>query len=252
MNATVRKKIKKLAGQKIARHIEGIRANFHNRRGKLSYSQDGEDIILSSLLLKIHGENFIRNGFYVDIGAHHPYRFSNTCLFYKRGWSGINVDAMPGSMYAFRKYRSRDVNLEIGVGHRAEGLKFYVFNEPALNTFDESLAKSRCNEVWRIIATVDVPVLPLSAILRQHVPYGQKIDFLSVDVEGLDLEVLKSNDWEEHRPLVVAVEILGLSLENLASNPLFQYMKSVGYVVYAKTINTTFFVDFSFSQKLLE
>lgn len=53
-------------------------------------------------------------GFYVDVGAHHPMRFSNTYFFYRMGWSGINIDAMPGSMKEFKKYRRRDINLELG------------------------------------------------------------------------------------------------------------------------------------------
>ena len=74
-----------------------------------SYSQEGEDIILA----RIFGKQ--QNGFYVDVGAHHPYRFSNTYFFYKRGWKGINIDAMPGSMKIFNKYRPRDKNIEAGI-----------------------------------------------------------------------------------------------------------------------------------------
>lgn len=146
-------------------------------------------------------------------------------------------------MSAFEKLRHRDINLEIGAGRKAETLKFFVFNEPALNTFDESLAKARCNDVWHIQSTVDVPVLPLSEILKKNVPKGQSIDFFSVDVEGFDLDVLQSNDWQEYRPLVVLVETFGLSFEDLASDALTDYLHSLGYVVYSKTVNTTFFVE---------
>ena len=76
----------------------------------LSYSQNGEDRILHRIF-----ENQ-KSGFYVDIGAHHPFRFSNTFLFYKMGWKGINVDAMPKSMEIFKRFRPRDINLELAVG----------------------------------------------------------------------------------------------------------------------------------------
>lgn len=230
-------------GKRLLRVINKLRIDFVDRKGHRSYSQEGEDRVLSSLLFKLHGGKHIKDGFYVDVGAHHPYRFSNTCLFYRQGWRGINIDAMPGSMSAFEKQRPRDINLESGVGRKAETLKFFVFNEPALNTFDESLAKARCNDVWHIRATVDVPVLPLSEILKKYVPKGQSIDFFSVDVEGFDLDVLQSNDWQKYRPLVVLVETFGLSFENLASDPLTEYLHSLGYIVYSKTVNTTFFVD---------
>jgi FkbM family methyltransferase len=230
-------------GKRLLRVINKLRIDFVDRKGHRSYSQEGEDRVLSSLLFKLHGGKHIKDGFYVDVGAHHPNRFSNTCLFYRQGWHGINIDAMPGSMSAFEKQRPRDINLESGVGRKAETLKFFVFNEPALNTFDESLAKARCNDVWHIKSTVDVPVLPLSEILKKYVPKGQSIDFFSVDVEGFDLDVLQSNDWQKYRPLVVLVETFGLSFEDLALDPLTEYLHSLGYVVYSKTVNTTFFVD---------
>lgn len=235
--------LKFVLGKHMLRIISKLRIDFIDRKGHRSYSQEGEDRVLSSLLFKLHGGNHIKDGYYVDVGAHHPYRFSNTCLFYRQGWHGINIDAMPGSMSTFAKQRPRDINLESGVGRKAERLKFFVFNEPALNTFDEGLAKARCNDIWYIRSTVDVPVSPLSEILKKHLPNGQRIDFFSIDVEGFDLDVLQSNDWEKYRPLVVLVETLGLSFENLASDPVTVYLHTLGYVVYSKTVNTTFFVD---------
>ncbi len=198
---------------------------------------------MSSLLFKLNGNNNINNGFYVDVGAHHPYRYSNTYLFYKQGWHGINIDAMPGSMTLFNDKRPRDLNIECGIGLNKSTMKFHVFNEPAVNTFDEELARARCNNVWHINSVVEVPVLPLRYILNEHLLIGQKIDFLTVDVEGLDLDVLMSNDWEKYRPSVVLAETYGLSYEDLALDRLTKYMHSVGYVVYSKTVNTTFFVE---------
>lgn len=78
----------------------------------------------------------VENGFYVDVGAHHPKRFSNTFYFYKKGWSGINIDAMPGSMSLFNKIRPRDINIEAAVSNEKEEVIFYIFNEVALNTFE--------------------------------------------------------------------------------------------------------------------
>ncbi len=77
-------------------------------------------------------ENKKTTGFYVDVGAHHPLRFSNTYKFYKRGWHGINIDAMPGSMDLFNRLRHRDINLERAVSDSKQILTYYAFNEPAL------------------------------------------------------------------------------------------------------------------------
>ena len=102
-----------------------------------SYSQEGEDMILRRLF---EGENL---GFYIDVGAHHPKRFSNTFMFYKKGWNGINIDAMPSSMKAFDKARPRDTNLEIPVSNKKELLTYYMFNEPALNGVSKNLTEER-------------------------------------------------------------------------------------------------------------
>src|SRR5687768_10814903 len=102
-----------------------------------SYAQEGEDLILLRLF---DGD---LPGVYVDVGAHHPFRFSNTCLLFERGWRGINIDARPGSMAAFRRARPRDINLEIGISERPAELEFFLFEEPALNTFDRALAEAR-------------------------------------------------------------------------------------------------------------
>ena len=227
-------------GLKVARDVL---VDIRNRLGNKSYSQEGEDRVLASLLFKLHGAEHRKVGFYIDIGAHHPYRFSNTFLFYRRGWRGINIDAMPGSMRDFKNSRARDSNIEIGIGEKSTDSDFYVFNEPALNTFDASLAKARCTDNWHIVNVQKVRIEPLSKLLDEHVASGQEIDFLSVDVEGLDLSVLASNDWHKYRPLVVLAETFGKSLDDMASDPVYKYMKSVGYELYAKTVNTSFFVD---------
>ncbi|HWR59941.1 MAG TPA: FkbM family methyltransferase, partial [Thermodesulfovibrionales bacterium] len=96
-----------------------------------SYSQEGEDLILRRIFSNI------TNGFYVDIGAHHPKRFSNTYLFYRQGWCGINIDAMPGSMKLFNKFRPRDINLEFAVANGNNKMTYYEFNLPALNSFSK-------------------------------------------------------------------------------------------------------------------
>jgi FkbM family methyltransferase len=182
-------------------------------RFKRSYSQDGEDMVIASFY---EGKKDYR-GFYVDIGACHPVRFSNTLYFYKNGWRGINIDPTPGSMKPFRLFRSRDINIEMGVGGASGDLNFYCFNQPELNTFSEELAKKRNNRSpYYITKTIKIPVLPLSELLEKHMPAGQKIDFLSIDVEGLDLLVLKSNNWEKYSPDFVLVEDLNFAGASLS------------------------------------
>lgn len=169
-----------------------------------SFSQEGEDLLLKRIF------EHKKNGFYIDVGAHHPFRFSNTYLFYKKGWKGINLDAMPNSMKIFEKYRPRDINLEIPVGKDGEKLVYYIFNEPALNTFDKNRIEAIVSKsVYTLIREMEIQIRSLKSILDEYLPKGQNIDFMSIDVEGLDFEVLKSNDWKKYRPEILLVESLG-------------------------------------------
>lgn len=209
-----------------------------------SYAQEGEDRILWSLLAV---PDRASPGFYVDVGAHHPQRFSNTYLFYLHGWSGINVDAMPGSMKAFRRDRHRDINIEAGVSANQEFLTFYEFDEPALNGCSRATALTRDHyRGWKIINERQIETTRLDALLARHLPKGQKIDFMSVDVEGLDMEVLTSNDWNMFRPLIVLVENSeGQLVEQADDSSIPRFMKGKGYTFCCKTPLTSFFIEHS-------
>jgi FkbM family methyltransferase len=186
-----------------------------------------------------------RAGFYVDVGCHHPHRFSNTFLLYRRGWQGICIDPLPGTAALFKRWRPRDIALEIGVSRNPGTLTYFMFNEPALNTFDADLAASRDGrDSYAIVERRSVPTDTLGAILERHLPADQpRIDLLSIDVEGLDLEVLKSNDWQRHRPSVIIAESLGSSLESLAGDPVAGLLKSLDYCAYAKTGQSIVFIQ---------
>ena len=201
----------------------------------LCYGQDGEDLILNRLL---EGK---RTGFYVDVGAHHPMRFSNTYLFYKRGWNGINIDAMPGSMVSFNRIRPRDINIECGVASQRGILTYYCFDEPALNTFDQAEAELKNTPPYRILKTVEVAVDRLEAIIDKYLPPGQQIDFLNVDVEGKGEEVLRSNGWKRYRPRFILAETLRGEILNMAKCPIVQFLQTVGYRPVSKAFNTSFF-----------
>ena len=204
-----------------------------------SFSQEGEDMLLRKIF-----ENS-KPGFYVDVGAHHPKRFSNTYYFYKRNWSGINIDAAPGSMEKFKISRSRDINIEAAVSNEIKELTFFIFEEPALNTLDESLTKERIAEkINRLNKEVKIKTRTLAGILNENMPPNREIDFLSVDVEGFDLEVLSSNDWQKFRPEFIVVECFGKgNFEEIISDDIYKFLSGKNYALLAKTINTCIFKD---------
>ena len=166
---------------------------------KKSYSQAGEDIEIDKLL----GNK--DKGIYIDVGANDPRRFSNTKRFYDKGWWGINVEPDPDCFEKIKKARIRDINLNIGIAGRNSNLTFYKFLPHTLSTFSEEDAKKYENDGYRLLGKVKVPVRKLGEVLKENLK-NKQVDFLSVDTEGLDLEVLKSNDWKNYPPKVICVE----------------------------------------------
>lgn len=206
-----------------------------------SYSQDGEDIVLKNFFEDIKKTK----GFYVDVGAHHPYRFSNTALFYKNGWNGINIEPTPSLFKKFTRLRKRDINLNIGISNTQDSLNFYEFNEGAYNTFDASkvdsiLAKS---PKYTLVNTQKIDLLPLSDIFSKYI-HNREIDFMSIDVEGLDYKVLLSNDWNTYRPKFILVECYP-DFDNINQDRIYHFLKGQNYEMVSYTYRTAFFKSIS-------
>lgn len=204
--------------------------------GVRAYSSEGEDLILKRIFDKK------QKGVYIDVGAHHPFRVSNTYLLYKQNWTGINIDPMPGSKALFNKHRPKDINLEMGVSVAKQQLTYFIFNETALNTFSPEKVKEYTQVAkYRVIAEKKIDTWPLADILDKYLTKDVAIDFLTIDAEGLDLEVLRSNNWDKYRPTYVLVESPPLEVFQADSSELYQFMKQIGYSMFAKTYYTYFF-----------
>lgn len=201
----------------------------------LSYSQYGEDIILRTVLSNKS------NGFFVDVGAHHPKRFSNTYYFYKQGWKGINIEPLPGSMSLFDKVRPKDINLEIGISNSNDSLIYYMFDEPALNGFLDDLSSKYIKDGYKLLNKKIIPTTTLKEVLDKYLKKYSVIDFMTIDVEGMELKVLKSNDWEKYSPEILSIEILDYSFEKIKENDVYKFLKIKGYSLIAKTFQTYHF-----------
>jgi FkbM family methyltransferase len=200
--------------------------------GSLHYSQEGEDILLNRLL----GQR--TEGFYVDIGAHHATRFSNTFALYRRGWRGINVDATPGSMTSFRALRPRDISLELLVSDRNEPLRMHLFREGALNTGNAGLAQSYVAAGWEKTGEIELLPKTLASVMDEYVPATVAVDLLTVDVEGEELAVLRSGNWETYRPTVVIIEALSTSFAQLDDEPAIRFLIDLGYEARSRLLNS--------------
>ena len=240
--------LKTILPKRAKEKIINIKNHYFDGYSLKSYSQEGEDMILKRLFEKQE------KGFYVDVGAHHPKRFSNTYYFYKKGWNGINIDAMPNSMKLFNKIRPRDINIEKPISDEKQILTYYAFNEPALNGFSKELSDSRVKDDnnYHIIFEKDIETSTLEEVLDTNLPRHQEIDFLSIDVEGLDFMVLKSNDFEKYKPKVILIEILGSSLSDIDNNEISILLKKFNYLIYAKAVNTVIFIEKDFLEEKLK
>ncbi len=190
----------------------------------VSWSQGGEDLAL------LHVFPNQSAGTYLDVGAHHPDRFSVTRHLYERGWSGVNVEANPKLLPAFLSKRKRDQNLNFVVG-RGESYELAVFTESAISTVNPEWKNKFIKEQNTIREIMTVQGNSLRQILDQYFP-TTPIDLLSVDAEGSDLEVLQSLDFETLERTRYPKWVL-LEAEPPISNSLttesVKYAISVGY-----------------------
>ena len=202
---------------------------------RLHFGQLGEDCLIWHIFGKTRG------GFYVDVGCYNPFRYSNTYLLNSQlGWTGINIDADERAIALFNKYRPNDINIHAGVGLTEETRAFTVFKEGAVNTFSPEIAARQQRRV-EVEKTIQLPIRRLENILSERLPKGQAIDYMNVDCEGLDEEVLRSNDWQRFRPSLISVEIHGLDLNDTSKNPTVNLMRECGYKMIAHYFVTAFF-----------
>ena len=162
------------------------------------FSQDGEELFLKNYFCDK------KNGNYIDVGAYHPYKFSNTAWAYIRGWRGINIEPNLENYVLFKALRPEDINLNCGIGEKNDVLKYYTFEEGALNTFDKNRADSLKNE-WNYKGEVDIEVKPLKDIISKS--KQNYFDFIDIDVENCEMNVLRSIDFSKVELMIRVLQI---------------------------------------------
>lgn len=162
-----------------------------------SYSQNWEDVEIDKLL------NFPKEGFYIEIGAYDPKRLSNSYRFYKRGWRGVVVEPNPSVRKKFLRIRPRDVFINGGIGISNGHLNYYKYLIPALNTFSKKTVLENKKKGFKVDKIEKIKILAVEDFLNKYV--DKKIDFLSIDTEGFDYQIIRSWDWK-YRPKVICAE----------------------------------------------
>ncbi len=188
----------------------------------LAFGYLAEDIIAARLL-----DSHLHKGFYVDVGCNHPVRLSNTLTLYFAGWRGINVDANPAAVERMRRGRPGDVAVCSLVGKPGVEREFVVFAQDELSTANPSFVE-RWSQSAEVVERVALQSRSLTDILRQHGAPAQ-FDFLNVDVEGMELEVLESLDFEQFQPRLIALEIHGFDAGNPDNAAAIRFLSTKGY-----------------------
>jgi FkbM family methyltransferase len=212
------------------------------RDAKHSYAQAGEDLIVDFVARAMQIEEVT----YLDIGAHHPTQYSNTYLFYKRGFRGVLVEPDPELMASIKRARPRDVCIEAGVGlQSATTARFYVMSTRTLNTFSEAEAKRyEAMGTQSVEKVLQVPLITVDEIFAGHFQ-DREPALVSIDIEGLDFEVLSTLNLKKYRPAIICVETLQYSetREEVKDARIARLMAENDYFAYGDTYINTIFVD---------
>ena len=206
-----------------------------------SYAQCGEDLVVSQIFKYLQ----IDRPTYLDIGAFLPIFSNNTYLFYERGARGVlvepNVDLVP----ELKKKRPNDVVLGVGIGITEESsAPYYCMTLPQWNTFDKAEAERRATKSKgevKIEKVVPLPLVPINRVIDEHFK-GKGPDYLSIDVESLDLAILKTLDFSKYRPKIICAETLvAMSLKN--DPAIGEFLAGHGYEPRGMTYANTVYMD---------
>jgi FkbM family methyltransferase len=164
----------------------------------VSYAQNFEDVMLARCFPG-------PRGFYVDVGANDPDIDNVTRHFYKRGWSGINIEPLASNFARLKKRRPRDLNLQLAASDQDGSITFYEIGKwHGYSTTDRGIAAQHRKDGLRVIEH-ETPMRRLASVLDEHAK-GKEIDFLSIDVEGAEISVLAGADLDRHRPKIILAE----------------------------------------------
>ncbi len=187
----------------------------------ISYAQNFEDVLLNRVFADKE------EGYYIDVGAQHPLYDSVTKAFYDRGWHGINIEPVKEYYELLAIERERDLNLNLALGNTESELDFFELEGTGLSTFDRATAERLSQEEGYKINSYRVPVVKLSDILEQHL--NCQIDFLKIDVEGWEEQVVLGNDWSKFRPTVIVLEATIPNSPTRAKTNITEILKEQNY-----------------------
>lgn len=217
-----------------------LRFASRRRFRTVTYSQCGEDLLIVSALNLIKGNVPFT---YLDIGANDPYILSNTALLYEKGGSGFLVEPNPELVKRLKVGRGdRDLVLQCGIAFSdAVEADFYIMEANVLSTFSREEAVRYEKLGHKILNKMRVPLRNVNEILE----ITKSLDFMNIDVEGLDEDILRNIDWKRHRPICLCVETITYETvdEPKKRNGIIDFLIAQDYMIFADTFINTIFVD---------
>lgn len=210
--------------------IQQLKNRFY-KKFKTSFAKSGLDLQVFQMLQQK------KKGFFVDIGSHHPIIGNNTFYFYLLGWKGICIDPNPEFIDLYKNKRPNDIFLNIGISDSNQNeLEYYQLKKEmsVRNTFSkEYITKHHLED--QIEKIIPIEVKKLANVFEEQQLKNKTIDFLSIDCEGLDFEILKSNNWVDFRPQIICIETHD-QLSNDLDSDVTKFMKSMRYNLLGKTL----------------
>ena len=219
-------KINFLKKNKFLYWIYKIPKIYRNKNGGKHYAEFGEDIMINRIFTNIN------NGTYVDIGAYHPIKGSLTYNLYKKGWSGVNIDLSATSIDLFNVIRTRDININCAISNFS-GETFYYENSP-INQQNSLISSDENQKKIKIRSYKLDEILTLNNI--------NKVDFINIDTEGNELDILKSINFDRINPFLFSIEENSFFLENDSKKAKISFMKEKNYELINIIGVTMFFV----------
>ena len=192
---------------------------YYERYSKKSYSISSVDLIIDRLF------STISKGVYLDVGCNHPIKYNNTYLLHKKGWSGINIDLDKNSINEFNNMRKNDYNVQELVGS-ADGEEkdiYYYHERSAINTVSKMLADKRKTKPREIIKKKSKS---LNKIIESSPYNNKKINFMSIDIENYEYEVLKYFNFQKYEIDVIVTECIDIN-----QNKLETHTQSLDYIL---------------------
>lgn len=216
---------------KIKTIIDFIKRRYAPRGAYISFSNSGEDLLVSHALSKFG----ITKPNYIDIGCHHPIFGNMTYLFYTKGGRGILIEPNSSICEIIKKKRDEDICLNCGIGNNSESSDYYTFKQNTRNTFSKKQAEEWSNQSGQKYKIVRVDLISLNTIVSKYFK-NKNLDLLSIDTEGYEETILLDYNWNL-RPKVLFIESMG------RKDTIGSILKSKGYSIFAETEANTIFID---------